>query len=63
MEGLTENILGVFQSVGSVTSMLAAISYTVLERKFGVQTAAFIGLAVRIHIFRAYAPTVPWAVG
>lgn len=45
-QGLPANVLGMFQSVGAVLGMAAAISYTVVERHVGVRRVGLLGLIV-----------------
>ncbi|KAH7714383.1 CBN-FPN-1.2 protein [Aphelenchoides avenae] len=47
-QGLPEDILGIFRSVGAALGTVAAVAYTVMERRFGVVFVAFCGLLLEI---------------
>lgn len=45
-QGLPEDVLGVMQSVGAALGSIAAVVYTVMERRFGLILTGFCGLLV-----------------
>lgn len=45
-QGVPEDVLGIFRSVGAALGTIAAITYTVMERRFGVILVGFCGLSV-----------------
>lgn len=50
-QGLADDILGVFRSLGSVLGICGAISYAWIERKVGVNRTGLFGLAVNLLLF------------